>query len=477
MNKISGFIIAKNEEARISTALKSLASFCDEIVVVDTGSTDKTKEIASEFTKNVFDFEWIDDFAAARNFALSKCTGQWVIFLDADDEIKETDAKLLRNLVENAGDEVAGFWLNYQYSAKKSHLLPRIFRKSLGLNYKMPVHEYLDIPSNLKNKFEVHAEINIIHHKKAEDNEATLNRNIKILEKAAIEHPQNIHIQFFLGREYFNIGDYDKAEQFFSRLANGGEYIVLLYLGKVYEKQGKYESALQNYKKAFQADARFNAPLIHQADILFYKLRQVDEARKLYAQALAVPLPLSTFPVNKEHYHDYPKTQIYKIDQLKKPMALVCGYYGKENIGDELILKSIKEGLEEKFRIVVASYSPKHTQNLHGVEAVAHGHKWFYTALQQSELVIIGGGGLFHDQGLTQSGTVEYYCRLISQAAEMKKRVILLGVGVDEIKLEKNRKLIAENFYKCEKVYVRDENSKQNLLKCGVKEELIFVMP
>ncbi|HRY91130.1 MAG TPA: glycosyltransferase, partial [Candidatus Gracilibacteria bacterium] len=81
MPKISAFIIARNEQDNIARALKSLLSFCDEIILVDTGSTDKTKEIALNYTDKIFDFKWVDDFSAARNFALSKCTGDWIIYL------------------------------------------------------------------------------------------------------------------------------------------------------------------------------------------------------------------------------------------------------------------------------------------------------------------------------------------------------------------------------------------------------------
>jgi glycosyltransferase involved in cell wall biosynthesis len=86
--KVSLTVIVKNEEANLPHCLASVEGIFDEIVVVDTGSTDRTKEIAREFGAKVFDFEWIDNFAAARNEALAHATGDYIFWLDADDVIE-----------------------------------------------------------------------------------------------------------------------------------------------------------------------------------------------------------------------------------------------------------------------------------------------------------------------------------------------------------------------------------------------------
>ncbi|MGG0706024.1 tetratricopeptide repeat-containing glycosyltransferase family 2 protein [Bacillus paramobilis] len=82
---MSACLIVKNEEDMLQKCLQSLQEGIDEIVVVDTGSTDATKEIAKEFTDKVYDFEWVNDFAAARNFAASKASGEWILAIDADE--------------------------------------------------------------------------------------------------------------------------------------------------------------------------------------------------------------------------------------------------------------------------------------------------------------------------------------------------------------------------------------------------------
>lgn len=484
MEKISAFIIAKNEEAKIETALKSLVSFCDEVILVDTGSTDRTKEIALNYTDRIYDFKWIDDFSAARNFALSKCSGNWIIYLDADDELSLPSQNSLKKLIQQTDKNTVGFYVNYQYAQNKDQLMPRVFKNGFGLKFKMPVHEYLDIPKNLQEKFQAHPEIEIVHHKEAKENISTLKRNVAILEKASKKEPGNSHIKFFLGRDYYNLGENKKALSVFSELAEDKSikdqsfiYNVYLHLGRSHEKLQEFHKAIECYKKAHEFDERFAEPLIYEANILLYHLRKIGEAKKLYKKSLTIPLPKTTFPINHTFYHDYPRNQLHKIEQLKKPIALVCGYYGQLNIGDELMLASIVQNLSKKYRIIVASYNTQITQKLHNVESVPHKHKLFDQALQQSEIMIIGGGTLFHDQGLEENKNVEYYCGLIEKAAALNKKIVLLGVGIDTLKLNKNKEYIKKSLAKCKYIFVRDQDSKKKLMEYGISENKIGVVP
>ena len=77
-----------------------MKDICDEIIIVDTGSTDKTKEIAAKFTDKIYDYPWNDDFAAARNFAFRQATKDYILWLDADDILLEEDQQKLRKLKE-----------------------------------------------------------------------------------------------------------------------------------------------------------------------------------------------------------------------------------------------------------------------------------------------------------------------------------------------------------------------------------------
>jgi glycosyltransferase involved in cell wall biosynthesis len=86
-------MIVKDEQDVLEIALSSVKGFADEIIIVDTGSNDNTKKIARKFTNKIYDFKWIDDFSAARNFSLSKATGNWILVLDADEVIDPENLK------------------------------------------------------------------------------------------------------------------------------------------------------------------------------------------------------------------------------------------------------------------------------------------------------------------------------------------------------------------------------------------------
>ena len=107
--RVSLTMIARDEVANLPVCLGSAAGLFDEVVVVDTGSSDRTREIARDFGARVFDFVWVGDFAAARNAALARATGDYAFWLDADDVLDPPQRAKLRNLFESLcpGDEAA----------------------------------------------------------------------------------------------------------------------------------------------------------------------------------------------------------------------------------------------------------------------------------------------------------------------------------------------------------------------------------
>ncbi|MDP3989672.1 MAG: glycosyltransferase [archaeon] len=114
MPVLSLCMIVKNEEEHLESCLNSVNDLVDEIVIVDTGSTDKTKEIAKKFTKKLFDFAWCDDFAAARNESLKHATGDWVLVLDGDETLAENDLLQIREII-NRKDVVGSVLIQRNY--------------------------------------------------------------------------------------------------------------------------------------------------------------------------------------------------------------------------------------------------------------------------------------------------------------------------------------------------------------------------
>ncbi|MDF2713726.1 MAG: glycosyltransferase [Paenibacillus sp.] len=177
---ISVCLIVKNEEEALPFCLNDVSGIADEIVIVDTGSTDRTKEIALSFGASVYDFEWIDDFAAARNYAFAKATQQYILWLDADDRIKEKDRLLLADLKRTLDPSVDSVSMHYNLAfdgdgnVTQSLRRNRLVKREREFKWFGAVHEYLQVGGNI-----VHSEAAITHSKK----KSYTDRNLQIYRK------------------------------------------------------------------------------------------------------------------------------------------------------------------------------------------------------------------------------------------------------------------------------------------------------
>ena len=148
MITISLCMIVKNEEKNLERCLKSYAPLMDEIIVVDTGSTDKTKEIASRFTDKIYDFKWVDDFSAARNFSFGKATCDYIFSADADEVLDEENREqfaILKQVLDEEIEIVQMYYGNqfqngtiYNYDCE---LRPKLFKRLRNFTWIEPIHE------------------------------------------------------------------------------------------------------------------------------------------------------------------------------------------------------------------------------------------------------------------------------------------------------------------------------------------------
>ena len=159
MVNLSACVIVRNEEKHIPRWLACVREVADEIIVVDTGSTDKTVDIAKSGGAEVYRFSWIDDFSAAKNFALEKARGKWILFLDADEYFPRESAGKVRHLIETVDRDIrtAGIlcrWVNFDEDdgmrLQGAAVQLRIFRNLRNLRYKGRIHEALDIPKRYR---------------------------------------------------------------------------------------------------------------------------------------------------------------------------------------------------------------------------------------------------------------------------------------------------------------------------------------
>ncbi|WP_027397454.1 glycosyltransferase [Anaerovibrio lipolyticus] len=149
--KISAVYIAKNEAKNIARSLDSIKGTADELILVDTGSTDDTVEIFKSYGGRVYVRKWDDDFSAPRNMAISKATGDWIIILDADESFSKETRQNIRTVLESCSPEAKGLLINMvNYDKDTGEALDefyalRIVRNIQGLNYQGRIHEMLHI--------------------------------------------------------------------------------------------------------------------------------------------------------------------------------------------------------------------------------------------------------------------------------------------------------------------------------------------
>lgn len=207
--RLSVCMIVKNEERFLGQCLASVKGIADELIVIDTGSTDRTVEIAREHGAQVGFFEWCNDFAAARNASIAPAKGDWILFLDADEELSQTDKGHLSALLDS--DNVALIRLplinTHQGEVSKS-ILPRLFRNIPSIQFQGCVHEGV-YTALLKVSKEWQMEISvgdllILHHGYTAEVISERNkvqRNYELLVKALKERPNEAYFYLQLGLE------------------------------------------------------------------------------------------------------------------------------------------------------------------------------------------------------------------------------------------------------------------------------------
>jgi glycosyltransferase involved in cell wall biosynthesis len=231
MMKLTQCLIVKNEEQNLPRALSWGKSLFDELIVVDTGSSDGTIALAEKLGAKVLHFEWIDDFSAARNFAISQCTGKWIFFLDADEYFEDVDVPLLRPLIEkvnrlhvNAEGEKRWYnaietpWINVRNNSVSKQT--RIFKNVPYLRYDGEMHEHLHALSSGYLKVYSIKDSPAIYHtgyvwSENGSKKKKAARYWEIARKALEKSPDCSKIKLFAAEALMFEGKYSEAERYF----------------------------------------------------------------------------------------------------------------------------------------------------------------------------------------------------------------------------------------------------------------------
>jgi tetratricopeptide (TPR) repeat protein len=231
-------MIVKDEEEMLPRCLAAVRDAVDEIVVVDTGSKDRTREIALEFGATLIDFEWTGSFSDARNVSFDAATGDWLMFLDADEVLVEGDGERLRALTGQTWRE-AHYLLETNHTGTLedgtavTHNALRVFRNRPGLRFEGRIHEQIaqHLPAFLPERLAV-SDVRIDHYGylgAVRDAKEKSRRNIELLERQVAEGLDSPFLAFNLGSEYAAAGDTAAAlEQFESAWARvrGDQHIA-----------------------------------------------------------------------------------------------------------------------------------------------------------------------------------------------------------------------------------------------------------
>ncbi len=261
MITVSVALIAKDEEAVIRRCLSGVRCFADEIIVVDTGSKDRTAEISREMGAQLYDFPWQDDFAAARNFSFSKATMEYIFWLDADDVIDEENQNKLSELKAQLTSDVDVVMMRYEmaHASGEAPLVferERLLRRDRHFHWQGRVHESIEISGKI-----LHSDVTICHRKEVVNDP---HRNLRIFETMQKQH------ETFTPRDVY----YHARELFWHE---------------------RYEEAIHRYKQFLNTDGwvEDQVQACYDLGVCYLKCQQRTQALHAYLHSFAYALPTS----------------------------------------------------------------------------------------------------------------------------------------------------------------------------------------
>jgi len=277
---LSVAMIVKNEEHCVADAINSISAIADQIVVVDTGSTDRTVAIARSLGAEVYEHTWQDDFSIARNESLSHCRGDWIFVLDADEVVAQHDLSRLRALTET-GDNVAyrfvtrnyGFnseltgWVPFDpkdpcargYPGWHPSIKPRLFRNHPEIRFEGRIHELVSKSLDRVGVPAVLCPVPVHHYGRVQmpDRFKSKQRHyVSLSRRKVLDNPHDAKSHFELGNQLHELGDYQGALDAYRQALElePGSSLLLADMGAMYFKLGDFSAAKEVYQRAVELD-------------------------------------------------------------------------------------------------------------------------------------------------------------------------------------------------------------------------------
>lgn len=344
---ISVCMIVKNEEDVLGRILSQAKKFADEIIIVDTGSTDNTKKIAQNYTERVFDFKWCDDFARARNFSFSKATYEYIMWLDADDHIDDIDIQKILDLKKDKA-QYDIYMCKYavafdnQSNPTFEYYRERIVKNSPRYRWRGFVHECIGLSGKIS-----YTDI-VIKHKKIKP--TPKGRNLDIYEKHIANGCHlNARETFYYARElYFNNLLTESQKQFekFLQMPNGHTPNTIdahLMLARIYLQNDDFKNA-----KNILIDSIKTSPPNSQTCCVLGYIAEHEKDNKgaifWYKSATLTPPDLKSGAFVERDYSDFiPYVSLSVLYYKMGDHSMFCHYHNlakKLKPNDPIILKN-----------------------------------------------------------------------------------------------------------------------------------------
>jgi glycosyltransferase involved in cell wall biosynthesis len=447
MTTISASLIVKNEASIMQRCLDSVSKWADEIIVMDTGSTDRTMDICAAHPKvTLWESEHfnkdtkIEDFQfnVAKNESISKCTGDWIIWWDADDFIDEEGAAKIRALAESTTADCLYTFICSYGSLRFEHC--RMFRNGGGIEFDKnhSCHEYLNTggrPQYLRKEI-------VVQHLPGKKGVPSAVRNTAIMEKDYFERGfKDQRTMFYLGNSYRETGRHDDAVKMYNeylKVSNWKEerYFATLYKAQIHSSVGNFPAAFKALYHSFIEDDRFAESYCLMGDIMLHQ-KKYQRAKHWYELALELSPPEdSRLFMTRSSYDEYPRKKLEIVEEKlmmeakqtktddKKPEP------PKKVVKDNTQYKYILPEEDEKAAAAIAALS-RIGKDGKLVAAIPNNEmqKRMIVACANLEVAEGNGMSLTLPDNLHDKGEVEWYCRAAG--------FILSGPFPEPINLEK----------------------------------------
>lgn len=304
---VSLTMIVKDEEVYLHDCLESVRDIVDEIVIVDTGSTDKTVEIAQRFGARIFHYAWHDDFAAARNECLQHATGDWIFQIDADERLQQESKEEIRKWLKNRSVTCVSVIIDSpKVEQKKGHIsrAHRLFRNLPEVKYTGRIHEQISSSVVALGGCERQSAIHLVHlgyDKSEAEMRRKSERNYRLLKKQVEEEPENAYAHFIFAQNLILNQKYEAAQVHLRQALDLGglpkDIICRIHnnLAELHMHKGAYEQAVSFAERALAITKSQTTAYLLLHEIYGY-LKDIPKQIRCLESAIAV--------VEKSHRHD-----------------------------------------------------------------------------------------------------------------------------------------------------------------------------